>query len=83
MFSGELEEVVLQFDKSIVEPVFDKFGEDTVIKAVDERTCEATVQVQVSPTFFGWLAQFGGKMRIISPVKIDNKYRAHVGLKKT
>ncbi len=78
MFSGELEEVVLQFDKSIVEPVFDKFGEDTVIKAVDERTCEATVQVQVSPTFFGWLAQFGWKIRIVEPDRVRDQFLDHI-----
>ena len=78
MFSGELEDVVLQFDRSIVEPVFDKFGESTPMMTVNANDCAATVHVQVSPTFFGWLAQFGNKMRIISPDGVIAQYKDHV-----
>ena len=78
MFGGELQEVVLQFDKSLIGPVFDKFGEDTPMMPVDETTCAATVHVQVSPTFFGWLAQFGNKMKVISPDSVIAKYKEHI-----
>lgn len=78
MFSGELEEVVLQFDKSLVSPVFDKFGEDIPMTMVDEKTCEATVRVQISPTFFGWLAQFGKKMLVSSPDNVVEKFKTHI-----
>ncbi len=78
MFSGEPKKVVLQFDRSLVEPVFDKFGEETMIKKVDDTTCETTVKVQISPTFFGWLAQFGGRMRIMSPKKVVEQYEEHI-----
>ena len=78
MYSGETEEVTLRFDKSLVEPVFDKFGEDTKIKLIDDNECVTTVEVQVSPTFFGWLAQFGGKMRIAEPEYVLEKYQKHI-----
>ena len=78
MYGGEPEEVVLQFDKTLVEPVFDRFGEITLILPADEATCTAAVQVQVSPTFFGWLAQFGGKMKIIAPERVSEKFREHI-----
>ena len=78
MFSGELEDVVIQFSKELIGPVFDKFGEDTPMMAVNDDTCEATVHVQISPMFFGWLAQFAGKMKIISPDSINEQYKAHV-----
>ncbi|MBQ1484662.1 MAG: WYL domain-containing protein, partial [Eubacterium sp.] len=81
MFSGELEEVALQFDKSLVGPVFDKFGEDTPMTMVDEKTCEATVHVQVSPTFFGWVAQFGSKMKIVRPEKVQKQFMTHLYLR--
>lgn len=74
MFGGEQEEVVLQFDKSLIGPVFDKFGEETEMEPVDETTCAATVHVQISPTFFGWLAQFGDKMQLKAPDNIKQKY---------
>ena len=78
MYGGEPEEVVLQFDKTLVEPVFDKFGEITLILPADEATCTAAVQVQVSPTFFGWLAQFGGRMQVISPPNVIGEYKKHI-----
>lgn len=74
MFSGELEEVVLQFDKSLVGPVFDKFGENIPISLIEKTTCEAIVHVQIAPTFFGWVAQFGRKMRIMLPDKVKEQY---------
>ncbi len=78
MFGGEREEVVLQFDKALIGPVFDKFGEDTPMTAVDENTCEATVRVQVAPTFFGWLAQFANKMQILEPESVIEQYVEHI-----
>lgn len=78
MFNGEKEEVVLQFDKSLVGPVYDKFGEDTPMVLIDETICEATLHVQISPTFFGWLAQFGRKMRVVSPDYVIRKYAEHL-----
>lgn len=78
MFSGELQKVVFQFDKSLAGPVLDKFGEDTPMTMVNDNTCMATVYVQISPTFFGWLAQFGNKMHIISPVGVIKQYEAHI-----
>lgn len=78
MFGGELEEVVLHFDKSLTGPVFDKFGEDTSMAMVNGNTYEATVHVQIAPTFFGWLAQFGNKVRLISPMQVLHQYYDHI-----
>ena len=78
MFGGELKEVVLHFDKSLIGPVFDKFGEDTPMTVVDADTISATVQVQVSPTFFGWLAQFGNQMQIVSPKGVEKQFQKHI-----
>lgn len=78
MYGGALEDVVLQFDRALVEPVFDKFGEDTQMMSVNDTTCAATVHVQISPTFFGWLAQFGNKMHIISPANVIGQYQEHI-----
>ena len=78
MYGGELEDVLIQFDKTLIGPVLDKFGEDTPMMAVNETTCAATVHVQVSPTFFGWVAQFAEKMRIISPDSVIEEYKEHI-----
>lgn len=67
MFSGEPEEVTLQFDRSILGHVYDQFGEETEVKAVSDKLLETTVQIQISPTFYGWLAQFGKLIAIVKP----------------
>ena len=78
MYGGELEDVLIQFDKALIGPVLDKFGEDTPMMKVNDNECAATVHVQVSPTFFGWLAQFSDKMKVISPDKIRTIYKEHI-----
>ena len=78
MYGGEPEDVVLQFDRALVEPVFDKFGEDVPMMPVNDDTLAATVHVQISPTFFGWLAQFGERMQLISPAKVVKQYKKHI-----
>lgn len=45
---------------------------------INDTTCVATVHVQISPTFFGWLVQFGNKMHVISPANVIERHRAHM-----
>ena len=78
MFSGELEDVIIQFSKELIGLVFDKFGEDTPMMPINDTMCAATVHVQVSPMFFGWLAQFGSKMKVISPANVIEQYNGHI-----
>lgn len=75
MFTGETKEVVLQFDSSLINVIYDKFGEDTKMIRHDEQSFVITVKVQVSPVFFGWLFQFGGKMKLLSPESIRSEYK--------
>ncbi|MBR4661969.1 MAG: WYL domain-containing protein [Clostridia bacterium] len=78
MYNGEKVAVVLEFDKCLIGPVFDKFGEDTKMMPITEDRYAATVNVQISPTFFGWVAQFSDKMRILSPESTKNQYKEHI-----
>lgn len=78
MYNGETVSVVLEFEKCLIGPVFDKFGEDTKMMRGTGNRYVATVEVQVSKTFFGWLAQFGSDMRIISPDAVIGQFRTHI-----
>lgn len=78
MYSGELEDVMLQFDKSLIGPVMDKFGEDTEMLSVNDTTCAAALHIQIAPTFFGWLAQFGDKMKVLSPDSVKEQFYEHI-----
>lgn len=73
MYGGETEKVTLKFDGSVIESIYDKFGLHTRIFPSGERFT-AKVDVQVSPTFFGWVFQFVGKMRILEPQSVKEKY---------
>ena len=72
------QKVVLEFDESLINPVLDQFGEDVAVRRVRKGVLKASVSVQVSPTFFGWLAQFPGKMKILSPDELQKKYLEHL-----
>lgn len=77
MFNGALREVTLQCDKSMTDIVTDKFGEG--VEMIDEgETFKVKVKVQVSPTFFGWCATSGGKIKIAAPAKVRGAYVAHL-----
>lgn len=75
MFGGKQEEITLRFNRSLIGVVYDKFGEDTKMVRLSDDTCEATVKVQISPTFWGWIFQFGKQMRIISPKEVLEEYK--------
>ena len=67
MFGGQLEDVVLDFDRSLIGVVYDKFGENVKMMPSGESKIVATVKVRISPTFWGWVFQFRNNMRVISP----------------
>ena len=78
MFSGQLEDVVLEFDRSIIGAVYDKFGEGVKMLPSGENKCIATVKVRISPTFWGWLFQFVGLMKVLSPEPVKEEYLEHL-----
>ena len=41
---------------------------------INDTTCVAAVKAQISPTFWGWLFQFGGRMTINSPEELKEEY---------
>ena len=73
MYGGKTEKVTLEFDGSLIDSIYDKFGTKTRIKPCGERFA-ARVDVQISPTFWGWVFQFVGKMRIVEPEYIKIEY---------
>ena len=75
MYGGQAVDITIQFDYKLIGAVYDKFGEDTKMIRVDESTCEATVKVQISPTFWGWIFQFGNLMSIVSPGILTEEYK--------
>ena len=78
MYGGEQVEITIQFDQKLIGVVYDKFGEDTTMIRLNADTCVATVKVRVSPTFWGWLFQFGKQMKILSPEGLADEYKKQI-----
>lgn len=78
MFAGEEREVKLKLEKSLVGVIVDRFGTDVPLRSIDKTYAQTRVQVAVSPQFFGWLAGFGTKMKILSPPEIQRAYGEYV-----
>lgn len=75
MFGGESRQITLQFDRDLMGAIYDRFGEGISVTPVDARTCQATLTVRVSPIFWGWLFQFGDKMRLLAPKDMAEEFR--------
>ena len=75
MYDGDVEEVTLEFDNTLLGPIYDKFGEHTDIRRMLGKKLRTTVTVQVSPPFWGWLFQFDNRIRIVEPKKVLEEYK--------
>ena len=76
MFAGSREQLRLRFDRSLAGVVIDRFGRGTpcVPDGPDAFVC--TVEVAVSPNFFGWLASFGARAQLLSPAPVREAFVA-------
>lgn len=78
MYGGEAVKVTLLFDEQMIDYIYEKFGMNTKICACEESQYTAKVDVQLSPTFYGWLVQFAGKMKLIAPDTAVEAYHQHL-----
>ncbi len=78
MFRGETVHAKLLFDNSLVSVVMDKFGSDVVMHKADENHFFISRDISVSPTFFGWIFQFGSKAKILGPDSLIEAMRKHI-----
>ena len=78
MFGGEIETIELEFTGDMLDDIFDKFGENIKVQKSGENIFRVFAQIQVSPTFFSWVVGSCGKMRIITPAKVKEKFDSFV-----
>ncbi len=76
MFSGESVSVKLSFDNSLINVVLDRFGMDVMIVPESEESFTINVSINPQAPFYGWLFQFGGKVKILSPESVKEEYNA-------
>ncbi|MBR3458933.1 MAG: WYL domain-containing protein, partial [Selenomonadaceae bacterium] len=75
MYSGEERRVTLRCQNERMKNLVDRFGTKFDIEEDTEDTFIAHVTVQISPTFYGWLTQYGDSIGIVSPEDVKEGYR--------
>jgi predicted DNA-binding transcriptional regulator YafY len=81
MYGGaEIQTVTLKCKNDLMKSVIDEFGEDVDTAILDDEHFTARVDVSVSPTFFGWVVSFGGRMRVESPESVAAEFISLVRL---
>ena len=78
MYGGELMELKIQFDNSLINVVMDRFGEKTICHKNSDSTFYINHEVQIAPTFWGWLFQFGSKAKILEPASAVEMAKAEI-----
>ncbi|MDO4811468.1 MAG: WYL domain-containing protein [Eubacteriales bacterium] len=77
MYNGRTATVRMQFDRALINAVIDRFGADAPMHAVDSAHFTVTAPVEVGPTFFGWLFQFGTQAKLLSPADVQSEFAAY------
>lgn len=82
MYSGKEYRVVLQVEEQLLGQMVDKFGNDIkIIRTPDVKskngvpTFKLMIDVNVSPTFFGWLFYFTNSVEILEPTEVIEEYK--------
>lgn len=79
MFGGEAVTVTLEFEADAMDMILDRFGTKDVLIYPQENGCgRAIVTVRKSSVFFGWLASFGTRARIVAPTSLAQEYASYL-----
>lgn len=71
MFNGPLKKVTLRCENRFAGAMIDRFGTGpTLVPCTGGERFSLTVEVQVSPQFYGWVAGFGGGIEILAPADV-------------
>ena len=75
MYGGQAYHVRMRFRNELADAVVDQFGKDVMMIPSDADHFIITVPVEISPTFFAWVATFGRRVKILSPEPVVAKMR--------
>lgn len=76
MFAGEQTTLRLRFENALAGVVIDRFGKDTMLIPDGSEHFTITAPVSVSPVFFGWLAGFAERAKILYPQHTAEEFAA-------
>ena len=76
LFDGERIEVALSCHEDAMNSVLDHFGDKVKTRLIDADSFLLPAEVSLSPTFFAWVFQFGGKVKIRGPNEAIEQYQS-------
>ena len=74
LFDSGHAQVELLCENSMMNTVLDHFGDKVKTRKADDQHFTFTAEVSVSPTFFAWVFEFGGKIKILGPQSVKDAY---------
>ena len=77
MYNGELKEIEIIFDNSLINAAIDRFGKQATLTKVDNEHFSVKATLSISPTFFSWLFQFGDKAKLVAPQDVKDELKTH------
>ncbi|MBQ6808014.1 MAG: WYL domain-containing protein [Firmicutes bacterium] len=75
MYGGEEHSVRMRFSNALVGVVLDRFGKEQELIPDDEGHFCITVDLQLSPQFYGWLFSLGEGVKLLSPPAAVEAFR--------
>ena len=74
MYGGDKVQVNLRCENGLMKTIVDRFGEGVTTLAYDMESFRVVVDVEASPTFYGWVFGFGGRIEILGPQSVKDEY---------
>ena len=78
MFGGQGEHVTLKVHQKLIDTIRETFGHQVVTLPLDAEHFTIQVDVQLSPTFYGWLFTFGDQITILNPPSVIEAYKHEI-----
>lgn len=78
MFTGNEQNVKLEFDNKLIGVVMDRFGKDVMIIPSGDNKFTVNVNVNISNMFFGWIVGLGSGVRILGPENVVDKFKQEI-----
>lgn len=75
MYGDTEQEVTLRCDYNVTDSIINRFGEDIEIVPVDDEYFNITETVITGSTFYSWVFNYGGQIRIVSPESVKQEFK--------
>lgn len=78
MFGGTVTSVTLEAENGMAGILIDRFGKDIPMLPISPTHFEVSVNVALSPMFYGWLTSLGEGIRLTGPTSAVNELKQYI-----